>query len=106
MLGILEVSRSIGDGQFKAHGVICTPDVKKLTLTPNDWFVLLACDGVWKKFSVNEAIDFSIKSYEALYKSGTDLTSEQVWFQVADELASEAVKRGSGDNVSVIIVVF
>lgn len=40
MLGILEVSRSIGDFQYKAHGVICTPDLKKLTLTDDDWFVM------------------------------------------------------------------
>ncbi|ETN85936.1 hypothetical protein NECAME_16563 [Necator americanus] len=39
--GIIEVSRSIGDGQFKTHGVTCVPDMKKLTITPNDrsvWF--------------------------------------------------------------------
>ncbi|RCN27074.1 protein phosphatase 2C [Ancylostoma caninum] len=34
--GIIEVSRSIGDGQFKTHGVTCIPDMKKLTITPND----------------------------------------------------------------------
>ncbi|KAK6732817.1 hypothetical protein RB195_016909 [Necator americanus] len=34
--GIIEVSRSIGDGQFKTHGVTCVPDMKKLTITPND----------------------------------------------------------------------
>ncbi|EYB96586.1 hypothetical protein Y032_0149g2721 [Ancylostoma ceylanicum] len=37
--GIIEVSRSIGDGQFKTHGVTCIPDMKKLTITPNDRFV-------------------------------------------------------------------
>lgn len=35
-MGILEVSRSIGDGQFKAYGVICTPDVKKFSITLDD----------------------------------------------------------------------
>ncbi|VDL74607.1 unnamed protein product [Nippostrongylus brasiliensis] len=34
--GIIEVSRSIGDGQFKTHGVTCMPDMKKLTITEND----------------------------------------------------------------------
>ncbi|KJH51907.1 hypothetical protein DICVIV_01888 [Dictyocaulus viviparus] len=34
--GIIEVSRSIGDGQFKAHGVTCVPDMKKLTITASD----------------------------------------------------------------------
>lgn len=38
--GIIEVSRSIGDGSFKNLGVICVPDVKKVTLTDDDKFVL------------------------------------------------------------------
>jgi len=35
-MGVLEVSRSIGDGAFKVHGVSSTPDVKKCQLTAND----------------------------------------------------------------------
>ena len=34
--GILEVSRSFGDGRFKHCGVISTPDIKRCTLTDND----------------------------------------------------------------------
>lgn len=34
--GIMEVSRSFGDGRFKHCGVVCTPDVIKCTLTPQD----------------------------------------------------------------------
>ncbi|KAK5976964.1 Integrin-linked kinase-associated serine/threonine phosphatase [Trichostrongylus colubriformis] len=39
--GIIEVSRSIGDGQFKTHGVTCIPDMKKLTITSRDRFLFL-----------------------------------------------------------------
>jgi len=35
-MGVLEVSRSIGDGAFKMHGVSSTPDVKKCQLTADD----------------------------------------------------------------------
>ena len=35
-MGIVEVSRSIGDGRFKGCGVIATPDVFKTQLTEND----------------------------------------------------------------------
>lgn len=38
MMGVLEVSRSIGDGQYKKLGVTCTPDVKKCQLTDQDRF--------------------------------------------------------------------
>ncbi|CAL2032992.1 unnamed protein product [Caenorhabditis brenneri] len=34
--GVIEVSRSIGDLPFKSLGIVCTPDLKKLTLTEND----------------------------------------------------------------------
>ncbi|XP_043975730.1 integrin-linked kinase-associated serine/threonine phosphatase 2C isoform X3 [Gambusia affinis] len=36
VLGVLEVSRSIGDGQYKRCGVISTPDVRRCQLTAND----------------------------------------------------------------------
>ncbi|XP_016887313.1 integrin-linked kinase-associated serine/threonine phosphatase 2C isoform X2 [Cynoglossus semilaevis] len=36
VLGVLEVSRSIGDGQYKRCGVISTPDLRRCQLTAND----------------------------------------------------------------------
>ena len=36
LMGVLEVSRSIGDGAFKMHGVSSTPDVKKCQLSCDD----------------------------------------------------------------------
>ncbi len=35
-MGILEVSRSIGDGRFKGCGVVCTPDVFRCEITDTD----------------------------------------------------------------------
>ena len=32
VLGVLEVSRSIGDGALKAYGVTCVPDMRKCQL--------------------------------------------------------------------------
>lgn len=36
VLGVLEVSRSIGDGQYKRCGVISTPDLRRCRLTADD----------------------------------------------------------------------
>ncbi|XP_073530611.1 integrin-linked kinase-associated serine/threonine phosphatase 2C isoform X4 [Phyllobates terribilis] len=36
VLGVLEVSRSLGDGQYKRCGVISIPDVKRCPLTDSD----------------------------------------------------------------------
>ena len=38
VMGVLEVSRSLGDGPYKNHGVTCIPDVKRCQLTENDRF--------------------------------------------------------------------
>jgi integrin-linked kinase-associated serine/threonine phosphatase 2C len=57
-MGIVEVSRSIGDGRFKRCGIISVPDVLRCQLTDNDRFILVACDGLWKVFSTDEAADF------------------------------------------------
>jgi serine/threonine protein phosphatase PrpC len=45
--GIMEVSRSIGDPVLKKSGVICVPEIQRITLCPRDEFMLLACDGLW-----------------------------------------------------------
>ncbi|KAJ0063911.1 hypothetical protein NL108_013713, partial [Boleophthalmus pectinirostris] len=68
VLGVLEVSRSIGDGQYKRCGVISTPDLRRRQLTRNDnalprssvccRFLILACDGLFKVFSADEAVKF------------------------------------------------
>ena len=36
VMGILEVSRSLGDGPYKRHGVTCVPDIKRCQLTDKD----------------------------------------------------------------------
>ena len=39
VMGILEVSRSIGDGQFKKLGVSCVPEVRKCQLQDTDRYL-------------------------------------------------------------------
>ncbi|XP_007905342.1 integrin-linked kinase-associated serine/threonine phosphatase 2C [Callorhinchus milii] len=106
VLGVLEVSRSIGDGQYKHCGVISVPHVKRCQLTSNDRFVLLACDGLFKVFSPDEAALF----VSAILEDETMMprpgkTLQDVRFELAcSKLASEAVRRGSADNVTIILV--
>ncbi|XP_068753501.1 integrin-linked kinase-associated serine/threonine phosphatase 2C-like [Montipora capricornis] len=116
VLGVLEVSRSIGDGRFKRCGVTCVPDVMRCTLTENDRFLLLACDGLWKGFSVDSALKFINNIIEG--KDGDEVVQKadngdedipidpaSVRFQRAcDKVASEAVRNGSSDNVTVMLV--
>ena len=41
VMGVLEVSRSIGDGRFKHCGIINTPDIVKCPLGDNDWWACI-----------------------------------------------------------------
>ncbi|XP_024133321.1 integrin-linked kinase-associated serine/threonine phosphatase 2C isoform X2 [Oryzias melastigma] len=106
VLGVLEVSRSIGDGQYKRCGIISTPDLRRCQLTANDRFILLACDGLFKVFSADEAVRFVQNVLqEGSIEKKAGLTEEELRFEAAcQQLASEAVKRGCADNVTVILV--
>lgn len=117
VLGVLEVSRSIGDGRFKRCGVSCIPDVMRCTLTDNDRFLLLACDGLWKGFSVDSALKFinDILEKENFEETETiinntgledvQLDPVSARFQEAcHKIASEAIRNGSSDNVTVMLV--
>lgn len=34
------------------------PDIKKITVSPKDEFMVLACDGIWNSLSSEEVVDF------------------------------------------------
>lgn len=64
--GNLNLSRAVGDMEYKKRSdlgpeqqVICsTPDIIEETLTPEDEFVVLACDGVWDVMTNQQVVDF------------------------------------------------
>lgn len=116
--GNLGVSRSVGDIQFKVFSetpgmcggkedvkgslwsscqqVISKPDVMHFTVEEHHEFVVLASDGLWDVFPPQECVNFVRKQ---LFKTkNIDRT--------AAELIQKALKRGSQDNVSVVIVAF
>ncbi|GAB6019959.1 hypothetical protein CHUAL_001488 [Chamberlinius hualienensis] len=103
VMGILEVSRSIGDGQYKTLGVTCIPDVKRCQLTTNDRYIIMACDGLWKVFSSESSIEF-IEQILKPSANATKATACSKYETAAAKLSSEAVRRGSGDNVTVLII--
>ncbi|KAK2184010.1 hypothetical protein NP493_286g01045 [Ridgeia piscesae] len=100
VMGVLEVSRSIGDGPYKKHGVSCIPDIKRCQLTENDRYVLIACDGLWKAFDNRTAIEFINK---VLNDPKIEKMAEK-YEAACSRLASEAVRKLSADNVTVMLV--
>lgn len=113
VLGVLEVSRSIGDGQYKRCGVISTPDLRRIQLTANDRFIILACDGLFKVFSADEAVKFvltvlqggGVEQRAGPMEQRAGPTERELLFEAAcQQLAGEAVRRGCADNVTVILI--
>lgn len=57
--GNLNLSRAIGDLRYKGNEQLAAadqiisaqPDVREIQLTSDDWFLVLACDGVWDVMS-------------------------------------------------------
>ncbi|XP_077683307.1 integrin-linked kinase-associated serine/threonine phosphatase 2C isoform X1 [Eretmochelys imbricata] len=106
VLGVLEVSRSIGDGQYKRSGVISVPDIKRCQLTHNDRFIMLACDGLFKVFSPEEAVNFIMSCLEDknIQTREGKLSADARYEAACNRLANKAVQRGSADNVTVVVV--
>ncbi|XP_014113836.1 PREDICTED: integrin-linked kinase-associated serine/threonine phosphatase 2C isoform X3 [Pseudopodoces humilis] len=106
VLGVLEVSRSIGDGQYKRCGVISVPDIKRCQLTHNDRFILIACDGLFKVFSPEEAVNFIVSCLEDknIQMREGKLEADARYEAACNRLANKAVQRGSADNVTVMVV--
>ncbi|CAJ0950785.1 unnamed protein product, partial [Mesorhabditis belari] len=108
--GLLEVSRSIGDGQFKGFGVIAQPDLKKLTITDRDRFLVIACDGLWKSFGNDEAINYirneveKAKKLDSFLATSSPNVEQSAWDHAVESICAEAIRRKCGDNVSVLLV--
>jgi serine/threonine protein phosphatase PrpC len=110
VMGKLAVSRAIGDSQFKRKGsrmmtefsitgplVVPDPDVTCTPLRPNeDQFVILACDGLWDVTT----------SQEAVTSVCNGLASGKSVKEVSEDLVNNALKGGSRDNVTAMVVQF
>ncbi|XP_054722891.1 integrin-linked kinase-associated serine/threonine phosphatase 2C-like [Uloborus diversus] len=98
VMGAIEVSRSLGDAPFKGVGVSSVPDVRLLRPSARDPFLLMACDGLWKVLGSQEALQL------VLPDTKEDAPEEICWESACGRLASEAVRKCSGDNVTVLLV--
>ena len=115
--GVLAVSRSFGDIQYKTFDgttrfltvdekggiwnktqqVISKPDILEFSVDATHEFVVIASDGLWDVFTSQECINYV--RWQLKQQAG-DLT------KTAEALVSAAFARGTADNTSVVIVAF
>lgn len=96
----LSVSRAFGDLDAKPY-VSHIPDIYKYRLDKDDKFIVMACDGLWDVVDCQDAVNFILKMY---YDETTKAVMADQKINIATELAKYAIKKGSTDNVSVIVI--
>ncbi|XP_061359728.1 protein phosphatase 2C 77-like [Gastrolobium bilobum] len=110
VLGVLAVSRSIGDRYLKPW-IIPDPEVKCVHREKNDECLILASDGLWDVMTNEEACDIARKRILLWHKKNGNNDSRQQGHGVdpaahsaAEYLSKLALQRGSKDNISVIVI--
>ncbi len=88
----MRVSRSIGDRMYDPEIVTCDPHLGQIALSPDADFVVIASDGIWDFLSFENVADM-VKGL-----SGTS----QV--KAAEILVDEAIRKGSQDNCTAVVV--
>ncbi|XP_027359014.1 probable protein phosphatase 2C 6 [Abrus precatorius] len=111
VLGVLAVSRSIGDRYLKPW-IIAEPEVKCVHRDKNDECLILASDGLWDVMTNEEACDIARKRILLWHKKNANNVSTEQYHDgvdpaahyAAESLSRLALQRGSRDNISVIVI--
>ena len=126
---LLGVARAFGDYDYKSNeelsvsrqAVVCTPEiVVRERKDDEDMYLILACDGIWDVMSNDEVGLFVARRVAELLgwtsasagteSAGNELpannntTQGEVLARVGDDLLAECLRKGSRDNMSVMIV--
>lgn len=108
--GNLALSRAVGDFDFKRRSdlppeeqvVTVFPDVMEHTISPDDEFLVLACDGIWDCMHSQEVIEFVRRGIAE--KQDLDYICENI---MENCLAPASDMSGIGcDNMTMMIVGF
>eukprot|EP00747_Dinoflagellata_sp_TGD_P218233 gnl/TRDRNA2_/TRDRNA2_90516_c0_seq1.p1 gnl/TRDRNA2_/TRDRNA2_90516_c0~~gnl/TRDRNA2_/TRDRNA2_90516_c0_seq1.p1 ORF type:complete len:367 (+),score=36.75 gnl/TRDRNA2_/TRDRNA2_90516_c0_seq1:42-1103(+) len=116
--GCLNVSRAIGDFQYKKNPkvlpcdqMVCsTPDIVTLQRDSADEFLVLACDGVWEMLKNQEVVDFIRNRLS--HGAANEEAGQALLSGIAEDLLDRCLSPNlsqtgglGGDNMTAIIVV-
>jgi len=106
VLGIMAVARSLGDHGMKEFVIgrpFCRSIEFDLDCSPDDGeeFVIVACDGLWDTMEDEEAVDLVRTFVMDPLIDGDE--KEMLRDIAAQMLCSEAMRRGTTDNVTVLV---
>ncbi|TVU01958.1 hypothetical protein EJB05_52607, partial [Eragrostis curvula] len=112
VLGVLAMSRSIGDRYLKPY-IIPVPEVSVVARAKDDDCLILASDGLWDVMSNEEVCDAARKRILLWHKKNAEASSsaqrsddvpDQAAQAAAEYLSKLALQKGSKDNITVVVV--
>lgn len=100
----LGVTRALGNWHLKgmkemgdkSGPLSAEPELKLITLTREDEFLIIGSDGIWDVFSSQNAVDFARRRLQE--HNDVKLCCKQI--------VEEALNRGATDNLTVVMVSF
>jgi len=98
--GRLGVSRSFGDKVYKDNNLVTSdPEIRLLERDDDDEFILIACDGLFNRFTSQGAVDFIRHGLRSMPRN------EQDPRRVVQDLVKNAIYvRQTKDNVTAILI--
>jgi serine/threonine protein phosphatase PrpC len=97
--GQLAVSRAFGNYELKEAQILSSePEIHHVSLTPDVEYLVVGSDGLYEHFTNEEIISF--------LKNGLLSQSSPNLESVVKDLVEEAIDRGSGDNITILVVKF
>ena len=86
-----------GDGEYKPY-ISAEADVTTVIKNGSEDFLIIACDGLWDTITPEEATLIVFQHLEENSQSGGDIEN------IGARLATASKDRGSGDNITIIVV--
>lgn len=98
----LSVARAYGDTDAKPF-VAYQPEVyRKYRIRSDDHYIVLGCDGIWDVFNTTTLNDFIMERMEPDHNNKPVLMKR--YADIAQLVCTEAIRLGSTDNVSCIVM--
>jgi serine/threonine protein phosphatase PrpC len=99
--GSLALSRAIGD-YYLSPFVSWVPDIYTVKLNQHNSFVVAASDGLWDVFDNQEVVDFI---YDKMNGDGLRSNPKRTLNTICTSLLQRARIKGSGDNITILLLV-
>ncbi|XP_002737792.1 protein phosphatase 1G-like [Saccoglossus kowalevskii] len=112
--GGLNMSRALGDHCYKKNSALpakeqmisAFPDIQTLTLTPEDEFMVVACDGIWNVMSSQEVVEFVKSRLDMKDDENKPRTLSSICEEMFEHcIAPDTMGDGTGcDNMTCVII--